>query len=114
MPDGTILWEFLQTKNVKILTSGSIKNTGTLATIGKQKWVLDHLGEFKTIVVASSTDKQKYSVQGNILIDDLDSNIREWNQRGGIGILHRNAAETLVNLKEIIEKSGRFYENPNL
>ena len=109
-----MLWEYLQTKNVKILTSGSIKNTGNLATIGKQKWVLNHLGTFKTIVAASSSDKQIYSAPGNILIDDLYSNITEWNRRGGTGILHRNSGETLVKLREIIETSGRFYENPNL
>lgn len=114
MPDGTKLWEYLQTKNVKILTSGRIRNTGKFATIGKQTWVNNHLGSFKTIVVDSSSHKQLYAAPGNILIDDLSSNISEWKEKGGIGILHINTDTTLVQLQEIIETSGRFYENPNL
>jgi hypothetical protein len=114
MPDGTRLWEYLQTKNVKILTSGSTRNTGTLAVTGKQRWVNNHLGAFKTIVVESSSHKKMYSSPGNILIDDLPSNISEWKLKGGIGILHKNTDTTLVELQEIIETSGRFYENPNL
>jgi len=33
-------------------------------------------------------DKQKYANSNSILIDDRKDNIREWKQRGGIGVLY--------------------------
>lgn len=102
MPDGTQLWNGIKEHNVKILTSGSTRNTGTLAINGKRRWVANHLGPIETIVVNNSHDKQMYAKSGEILIDDLPSNIVEWTQQNGIGILHRNAVDTLEKLQEII------------
>lgn len=102
MPDGTKLWSALQNKNIAVLTSGSTRNTGTTAINGKKQWVTNHLGAVKTIVVNSSRDKQKYARPGDILIDDLYSNIAAWTDKGGIGIQHRNTDETINKLNEIL------------
>ena len=101
--DGTHLWNVLKEHNVKILTSGSIRNTGTFAVNGKRRWVADHLGPIETIVVNNSHDKQKYAKSGDVLIDDLPSNIIEWTGKNGIGILHRNAVDTLEKFNDIIK-----------
>jgi hypothetical protein len=37
----------------------------------------------------------------NILIDDYDQNIKEWQAKGGIGILHKNAADTIAQPKKL-------------
>ena len=39
--------------------------------------------------------------EGDILIDDYEKNIKEWNENGGTGILHTGAEETLNKLKEL-------------
>lgn len=109
MSDGTKLWSAIENKNVKILTSGSTRNTGTMAINGKKQWVANHLGPIETIVVNNSHDKQKYARKGDILIDDLPSNITEWNSKNGIGILHRNADDTLAKLNDVINKQTETY-----
>lgn len=109
MPDGAKLWEAIKNKNVKVLTSGSTRNTGVMAINGKNKWVSDHLGLVETIVVNSSHDKQKYARPGDILIDDLYSNISAWTVKKGIGILHRNAEDTIIKLNDVIGTQTETY-----
>jgi hypothetical protein len=49
-------------------------------------------------------DKEKFAVANgvpNILIDDWGRNIKEWQARGGIGIKHKSAAETIAALKKL-------------
>lgn len=109
MPDGTKLWAAIENKNVKILTSGSTRNTGTMAINGKKKWVSNHLGAVETIVVNNSHDKQKYARPGDILIDDLYSNINEWNSKKGTGILHHNVQDTINKLNNVINTQTETY-----
>jgi hypothetical protein len=110
MPDGEKLWSAIKNKNVKVLTSGSTRNTGTMAINGKKKWVADHLGPIETIVVNSSREKQKYARFGDILIDDLSSNISEWTVKKGTGILHRNADDTIIKLNDVINTQTETYD----
>ena len=35
------------------------------------------------------------------LIDDMERNIQQWKDKGGIGILHTSAADTIKQLKEL-------------
>lgn len=37
----------------------------------------------------------------DILIDDREKTIREWREKGGTGILHVSAEETLAELKRL-------------
>jgi len=37
----------------------------------------------------------------NVLIDDFDKNIREWQAAGGIGILHTDVGKTISELKRL-------------
>ena len=37
----------------------------------------------------------------NVLIDDYDKNIKEWEAKGGIGILHTNVGTTIGKLKRL-------------
>ena len=108
--DGTKLWSVLQSKNVKVLTSGSTANTGTYAIEGKTEWVRNHLGpDVPLIIVSKSTDKQRYSRPGDILIDDLQSNILEWTVKGGIGILHTSADDSINKLQDVINTQTETY-----
>jgi hypothetical protein len=37
----------------------------------------------------------------NVLVDDYPENIKEWEQAGGIGILHTSASTSIARLKEL-------------
>lgn len=101
--DGQKLWDFLRDKNPIILTAGAISRTGDRALNGKKSWCLKHLGPKPEVIVADhGTDKKFWSEPGHILIDDLEENIRAWRSRGGIGIHHKDAAQTISELKEHI------------
>lgn len=105
--DGKVLWNFLKNKDITILTAGSRRNTGDIAEKGKKEWCFKNLGaDIKVIVTASSKDKQQHAKPNYILVDDLESNIQEWNNAGGTGILHRNSAQSINVLRKI------FTNNP--
>ena len=52
------------------------------------------------LILANAEDKQNYSSPNSILIDDRPSNIEQWRNKGGIGILHINTNDTLKQLKK--------------
>lgn len=66
----------------------------------KKGWVKKTYGG-KTIVVKHSRNKAKYATENSILIDDRKKSIEPWKAAGGIGILHKNAADTIRQLKEL-------------
>jgi hypothetical protein len=103
MPDGKQLWDVVKNFNVKILSSGTTKNTGDLAKVGKLRWIKNNLGDVESIIVDASHLKQNYAdaKETNVLIDDLPSNIIQWNAQGGTGILHKSTESTLNKLKQL-------------
>ena len=100
MPGGKDLWSFISKYNPSILTSPSRHNTSRL---GKNLWVRDNVSPKPRVIFAYSKDKQRYSNQNSILIDDKKSNIDEWISRGGIGLrcLHGNISPVIQSLKEL-------------
>ena len=47
------------------------------------------------------TQKQLYAKKNTILIDDYIRNIKEFNAKGGIGIRHKTASQTISELKKL-------------
>ena len=73
--------------------------------VGKIKWLKKNTG-FKrgNIHLVLRSQKKSYATTNekpNILIDDYDKNIREWEVAGGIGILHTNVGKTISELKRL-------------
>ena len=73
--------------------------------VGKIKWLKKNTG-FKrgNIHLVLRSQKKSYATTNekpNILIDDYDKNIREWEAAGGIGILHTNVGKTISELKRL-------------
>ena len=72
--------------------------------VGKMKWLKKNT-EFKraNIHLVLRSQKKSYAKtkeeKPNILIDDYDKNIKEWEAAGGIGILHTNVGKTINKLK---------------
>jgi hypothetical protein len=114
MPDFQQLWDFISPNNPNILTAYPYRHTGKVAESlckdGKWKWNLKYTftPRDKFHVVLRS-DKQLYAtgicthnrVIPNVLIDDREENIKEWDKNRGIGILHKNAEDTIQQLKQL-------------
>ena len=97
MPDGNELWNYIKQYNPSLLSAPSKEES---SRIGKRVWVKRNLPGVK-LILANAVDKQNYSGENQILIDDRDKNIDQWRSKGGIGILHTSAADTIKQLKEL-------------
>lgn len=112
MPDGQELWNYVQKYNPTILSAPSRDPS---CITGKIKWLKNNVklpnydvqtkgkhgwdGHSKIIL---NSDKYRYcSGPNDILIDDTPKKIDKWLNAGGIGILHKSAAETIAKLKEL-------------
>ena len=95
MTDGKKLWSYVKYKEPKILSTPSRNKS---SKTGKIKWVKQNLGSVEILL---EENKEKYSSNNSILIDDTKENIDKWNAKNGIGILHTNASDTIKKLKEI-------------
>jgi hypothetical protein len=117
MPDYYLLWNNISVYHPYILTAvphGDGKNPPSetsqrFAREGKWEWNEKYthvprerfhcvMREHKANYATSIKNGQ---IVSNILIDDLDDNIREWSQNRGIGILHKNAVDTLRQLNRL-------------
>jgi len=47
--------------------------------------------------------KAAFASPDHILVDDREKNIEAWENAGGIGILHTNSADTIVEIENIIK-----------
>ena len=73
--------------------------------VGKMKWLKKN-ANFKrgNIHLVLRSQKKSYATtdeKPNVLIDDFDKNIREWQAAGGIGILHTDVGKTISELKRL-------------
>lgn len=105
--DGKELWQYIAPHNPIILTA----SMRTYQRKGKYKWIVDNLGLSKTPITNPSgwegqsniifhKEKYKFIIEpGEILIDDTPKKINEWNNAGGMGILHTNTTNTISQLK---------------
>jgi len=107
---GSELWESIKKYNPIILTSTGSKNRTNSEKI-KTKQVQDYLNPIPKIeFVVFGPDKKTFAtttqdnlVYPNILIDDSETNIKEWESNGGIGIVHKNNQTTLEQLESYIK-----------
>jgi hypothetical protein len=79
---------------------------GTIASErAKRAWVRKHLGPQHEKSAIINSDKYHWATSHgvpNILIDDMTRNTTPWKQQGGLPILHRNYADTVAKLDEIL------------
>ena len=97
MSDGKQYWDYIKEYKPILLSSPSRSQTSRL---GKRLWVRNNLPGTK-LILAQAKDKQNYAQKNRILIDDRPSNIDQWRESGGVGILHISAADTIRQLKEL-------------
>lgn len=99
MPDAAQLWNYVNrfTHPEILSATGHVGN----AVEEKHAWVKQHLGNVKVHLVRKSSDKAQFAAPNHVLIDDREKSIEPWVAAGGIGILHKSAADTIAKLKEL-------------
>lgn len=101
MPGALQLWAYISRHDPTILT-GCPTSGKQQAIDGKTIWKDRELGVHVPILADLSRNKPKYmKAPGDILIDDMEKNITRWVEAGGVGILHVNAADTILQLKAL-------------
>lgn len=86
-----------QTHNitVKILTSSGGHKYHDKVKEQKIRWLCNNGITYEAIVVPGRSKKAAYATPSSVLIDDTVDVIDRFNDEGGIGILHKNAANTI-------------------
>ena len=103
-PNAKRLHDFIIRYNPHVLSAYTIRDPSSKN--GKMKWLKKNTG-FKraNIHLVLRAQKKSYAKtkeeKPNVLIDDYDKNIREWESAGGIGIHHTDVGKTINKLKSL-------------
>ena len=98
--DGRTLWNYIKKHDVRILSAYSSSDPNCVP--GKRKWLNKNVSISNAkIHLVTRSQKQIYSKKNTILIDDYIRNIKEFNAKGGIGIRHKTASQTISELKKL-------------
>jgi hypothetical protein len=97
MSDGKQLWNYIKKYNPSLLSAPSQDSS---SRYGKHLWVNENIPGTK-LILANREKKKNYSGKNQILIDDNQNTIQEWNAIGGIGILHTSTENTINKLKSL-------------
>jgi 5'(3')-deoxyribonucleotidase len=104
-PGGQQLWSYINNYQPHILSAYVEHASDPNCIPGKRSWAISHLGiPANRINLVKRKEKQNYAkVDGEpaLLIDDYIKNINQFKARGGIGILHTSAANTISQLKKL-------------
>ena len=105
MPGSKQMYSFISKYDPYVLSAYSDKDA-TGSKTGKMNWLKKNT-KFKRskINLVLRDQKKKFAKdndgKANILIDDYEKNIKEWEQAGGIGVLYTNAPNTIRELKRL-------------
>lgn len=106
MPYATQLWDALKPYNPEILTAYP-DNGWKEAGVGKTVWARTVLGGNPVVHAVARSQKKDYAKQRdgtpNILIDDMERNIDEWERAGGVGIRYIPSASMVRRVIQTIE-----------
>jgi len=100
------LWAIVKRYHPAILTA--TPSGWTSSATGKRIWCQRHLPNwghhrYEEFHAVSRPQKRQFAVQSdgtpNLLIDDYDKNIREWESDGGVGILYRSGRSQHITAK---------------
>jgi|LakMenE01Jun11ns_1017448.scaffolds.fasta_scaffold9763595_3 5'-nucleotidase len=84
--------------NWAFLTAVPKRNDVKFAFYDKVEWAQKYFPNVPVFFGPYSKDKHQHCKINDILIDDRQSNIDEWNAAGGIAILHRDYESTILQL----------------
>jgi 5'(3')-deoxyribonucleotidase len=105
MPGAMQLWNFVKPYNPSILSAYVEHVYDPQCIPGKRAWIHNHLGlPDSRINLVMRKQKQNFAMyhgERAILIDDYIKNVSQFSAKGGIGILHTSAANTINQLKKL-------------
>ena len=103
MPGAKRLLQRIEKYDAYILSAYTDKDTNSRP--GKLKWIQKNTKIPKSrVIIKKRADKQQYATQNGqfcVLIDDYIKNIREWENKGGVGIHHTDVSKTLKELTNL-------------
>ena len=100
--DGKQLWTYIKKYSPSILSAYPVnKNNMDYAIKGKNEWISNNLNGYGNVNLVKGIEKQNYATPTSILIDDSQRNIKQWESKGGIGILHISTKDTIKQLKRL-------------
>ena len=104
MPDATVLLHYLRGVRIPIemLTSTGSKRDQKEVARQKQIWLDKHRIDYPANFVPGKSLKKTFADEESIIIDDTDSVIRDWRKAGGIGIWHKDANSTILQLGSVL------------
>jgi hypothetical protein len=93
--------EIIQSKEMITQLIGSLSSKYNLM-IGKPNvQFFEGLDGIKKIYFAAASFKHQYASKNKILIDDRLDTIKNWINKGGIGIYHTSTKQTINELKKL-------------
>ena len=101
-PNAKRLYDFIIRYDAHVLSAFTGRDP--TSKVGKMKWLKKNT-KFKrgNVHLVLRSQKKSYAKtkeeKPNVLIDDYDKNIREWEAAGGIGIHHTDVGKTISELK---------------
>ena len=100
MPNGKMLWNYIQPYGPKILTSPSEDPSSRL---GKKLWVKEHIIPAPEVIFRFGDAKSDFANENSILIDDKPSNLAAFASKGGIAIECKDGdvLSVINNLKKL-------------
>ena len=104
MPDFNHLVTFLNSLDVpkELLSSTAYEETYHEISTQKREWLKEHSIKWPANFVPGKRHKYKYATPDSIIIDDTYSVIEDWNKAGGIGIWHKDASSTILQLATVL------------
>ena len=108
IPDSLRIITMLQHHDLEFLTAKPESRNGQFGLVtseeDKREWIAYHISpRMKVNCIEGGKNKPIFLIDnpGAILIDDYPRNIDLWNAAGGVGILHINTPNTLLELGEL-------------
>lgn len=104
-PGGKELLDFIQNETdweVEILSSSGGEKFHSEVAAQKVVWLCNNGIPYKANIVSGRKHKTAYATPETILIDDTEDIIVNFNAAGGLGILHKDANETLAKLRTLL------------
>jgi hypothetical protein len=104
--DGRELVDYLLNYNTTILSAHPNPKRGNVAEFskkGKYDWLVREIGKdfADKAIICRRSHKKMYSSPTSILVDDNVENIKNWEEAGGIGILHFASENTIGKLEQL-------------
>lgn len=99
MHDFPALWSFIAPYTPIFLT-GCPQSVNPAAN-HKVQWVHENIGDEVAVICCKARLKRLYCRPGDVLIDDTEEYRGLWESAGGIWVPHRNAHDSIDNLKAL-------------